>query len=158
MGIHNSRSELELTTNILLQTHAAICMFQHDQGRLPESLDELVPGYLGSPAVDPNSVPLRYRLEGKNMASRGFVLYGVGWDGRDDGGRFTTYNRFFGTLAGSKWSSESLRPNPISYDMDLGMFNREEMVDDPPVLDDIASPPVDEEPKREAVETKSEAG
>jgi len=147
LGIHNSRSELELTTNILLQTHAAIRLFQHDQGRLPESLDELVPGYLGSPAVDPNSVPLRYRIADKNVEGQDFVLYGVGWDGRDDGGRFTTYNRFFGTLAGSKWSSESLRPNQISYDMDLGMLNREERVEEPPVLDDVASQPVEEESK-----------
>ncbi|HEY2412499.1 MAG TPA: hypothetical protein VGI40_09670, partial [Pirellulaceae bacterium] len=119
--IHNSRSELELTTNVLLEAHTTVRLFQHDRGRLPESLDELVPAYLSSPPADPNLVPFRYRIVGKEIAgkefeSQNFVLYSVGWDGRDDGGKFTTYNRFFGTLPGTKWSSESPGSNQITYD------------------------------------------
>lgn len=54
-----------------------------DHGTLPASLDELVPAYLPAVAEDPFSgQPLRYR-----RLNHGYVLYSVGTDGLDDGGR-----------------------------------------------------------------------
>jgi hypothetical protein len=57
---------------------------EHD-GRLPASLDELVPKYLPAVRVDPlaaSGTRLRYRAGGDDP-----VVYSVGMDGRDDGGK-----------------------------------------------------------------------
>ena len=51
--------------------------------RLPEALDDLVPGFVECVPPDPyDGEPLRYRTE-----EDGFVLYSIGRNGRDDGGR-----------------------------------------------------------------------
>ena len=51
--------------------------------RWPANLGELVPQYLPEVPVDPfDGQPIRYRL-----LPRGYVIYSVGSDGRDDGGR-----------------------------------------------------------------------
>ncbi|MBI4660999.1 MAG: ABC transporter permease [Verrucomicrobia bacterium] len=54
-----------------------------NQNRLPETLQQLVPDYSSRVPIDPFDLkPLRYkRLE------RGYVIYSVGFDGKDDGGR-----------------------------------------------------------------------
>lgn len=53
------------------------------RGRLPDAVDQLVPGYLAAVPEDPfDGAPLRYR-----RTERGFVVYSVGEDGRDDGGQ-----------------------------------------------------------------------
>jgi hypothetical protein len=50
---------------------------------LPETLDRLVPDYLAAVPADPfDGAPLRYQ-----RLTRGFVVYSVGEDGKDDGGR-----------------------------------------------------------------------
>ena len=50
---------------------------------LPETLDQLVPGYLAQVPLDPfDGAPLRYK-----RSDRGCVVYSVGEDGRDDGGK-----------------------------------------------------------------------
>jgi hypothetical protein len=50
---------------------------------LPETLDQLVPDYLAEVPVDPfDGRPLRYR-----RTDQGFVVYSVGEDGKDDGGK-----------------------------------------------------------------------
>jgi hypothetical protein len=126
-AIHETHTELELTTNILLQTHAAIWLFKHDRGRFPEHLGELVPKYLTSLPVDPNSVPLCYRVEGEE-----FVLYSVGWDGKDDGGQFSTFGRYWGAWHASKSFRDARSWLTESYDFDLGTLNREEPVEEPP--------------------------
>ncbi len=52
-------------------------------GKLPDTLEDLVPTYLDTVPIDPfNGISLRYgKLE------RGFVVYSVGVDGKDDGGK-----------------------------------------------------------------------
>jgi hypothetical protein len=63
----------------------AIALKRHSlrHGRLPESLDALVPGFLSAVPVDyMDGKPIRYRLN----ESGGFTLYSVGEDGKDDGG------------------------------------------------------------------------
>ena len=52
-------------------------------GKLPDLLGELVPGYLDSLPRDPfDGAELRYKRLGK-----GYVVYSIGQDGSDDGGR-----------------------------------------------------------------------
>lgn len=61
----------------------AIERFRLRESRLPEKLDELVPGFLESVPSDPfNSGPLRYRTDETE-----YLVYSVGPNGVDDGGR-----------------------------------------------------------------------
>jgi hypothetical protein len=70
----------------LLLADLAIRLYQHDHASLPTSLQELVPHYLPQMPTDLHSQrPLIYRSSGE-----GFVLYSVGPDGQDNGGRFGT--------------------------------------------------------------------
>jgi hypothetical protein len=56
--------------------------FRLDHGRLPASLDELVPAYLPSSPVDPfDGKPLRLA-----KTDQGIVIYSVDENGTDDGG------------------------------------------------------------------------
>ena len=72
----------------LLYCDMAIRLFKNDRGRLPQELDELVPDFLRSVPRDPFSPrPLRY-----HPSQREFVLYSVGPDGHDDGGRASSTN------------------------------------------------------------------
>jgi hypothetical protein len=75
------------TFNILLQTDLAIRLFQHDQGKLPDGLESLVPDYLPAVPLDPlakTPQPLRYRVENGR-----FILYSVNSFGEDNGGEFS---------------------------------------------------------------------
>jgi hypothetical protein len=68
---------LALTAVALEQFRAA-----HDN-RYPAALSELTPNYLGAALMDPfDGQPLRYRKQGD-----GYVLYSVGSDLKDDGGK-----------------------------------------------------------------------
>jgi len=60
----------------------AVQRYRLAEGKLPESLGQLVPKYLDSVPTDPfDGRPLRYRL-----TDPGFVVYSVWWDGQDNGG------------------------------------------------------------------------
>ncbi|HEX5271372.1 MAG TPA: hypothetical protein VFW33_12825 [Gemmataceae bacterium] len=62
----------------------ALAAYRGDHGRYPAKLDELAPKYLAAVPDDLFSgKPLVYRPEGK-----GYLLYSVGVNGRDDGGRW----------------------------------------------------------------------
>jgi hypothetical protein len=65
------------------QTAIAIERYRLAKRKLPEHLNELVPQFLPAVPTDPfGGQPLRYhRLE------KGYVIYSVGSDGHDDGGR-----------------------------------------------------------------------
>jgi hypothetical protein len=68
--------------NRCLQCVLALRAFEMDEGRLPESLDVLVPKYLPVVPEDPFSgAALRWNSSAKR-------IYTVGEDGRDDGGDF----------------------------------------------------------------------
>jgi hypothetical protein len=56
----------------------------HDE-RLPAALDDLVPSYIARLPLDPyTGDPMRYRLR-----ERGYTVYSLGPNGRDDGGELT---------------------------------------------------------------------
>ena len=64
------------------QTACAVERFRLKHQRLPERLEDLVPEFLSSVPLDAVSgQPLKYRIRGK-----GYVVYGVGDDGEDNGG------------------------------------------------------------------------
>ncbi|MEX2026468.1 MAG: hypothetical protein WEH44_04190, partial [Pirellulaceae bacterium] len=106
----------------LLMTELAIRLFEEDDGRLPRSLDELVPGYLATVPIDPygNLAPgvhghvppavradvppraLIYRPTGER-----FLLYSIGEDCTDNGGGRMLRGQSFPTTE-VDWDVESL--------------------------------------------------
>jgi hypothetical protein len=86
----------------LLITDLAIRAYRAEQGRYPDKLTDLAPKYLKQIPSDlyTDELPI-YRLSGE-----GFMLYSVGRDGNDDGGKFGGVKIFPG--AGYDWSLESL--------------------------------------------------
>ena len=64
---------------------AALKLYKIEKGEYPESLDKLVPKYIKNLPGDnfASGKPTRYQKKGKD----GFILYGVGIDGKDDGGK-----------------------------------------------------------------------
>jgi len=64
------------------QVAVALRLYRHEHGRYPEALEELVPKYLPSLPVDPfDGKPLRYK-----RLAKGFKIWSVGMDMKDDGG------------------------------------------------------------------------
>ena len=77
----------------LMMTELAIRLYQHDHGNLPDNLDELSPQYLFTPPADPYSTgSLIYRRQGDK-----YLLYSIGPDGQDNGGRFGTLSEIIST-------------------------------------------------------------
>lgn len=75
-----------LTFRRMAATAVAIRLFQEDQGRRPESLEELVPKYLPAVPRDPmaeRDAPIRYLPNASPP-----ILYSVSENGVDDGGRY----------------------------------------------------------------------
>ncbi len=72
------------TQNALLMTALALRAYRLEHGAYPATLNALVPGYLCRVPDDPFALssPLHYKLKGAK-----YVLYSIGPDGRDDGGR-----------------------------------------------------------------------
>ncbi len=65
------------------QTALAVEHFRLTHGQLPENLNELVPQFLSTVPIDPfDGQPLRY-----HRLAKGYVVYSIGRDGHDDGGR-----------------------------------------------------------------------
>jgi len=79
--IHETQADTE---NALLLTLLALRAYRLDHGTYPAALSALTPGYLKAVPDDPFALsgPLRYKLAGAK-----FVLYSVGPDGKDDGGK-----------------------------------------------------------------------
>lgn len=82
--------EASIQANLHLVTTAlAIEQYRVSQGRLPTTLAELVPHYLAAVPSDPfDGAPLRYL-----RPATGYVLYSVGDDRQDDGGRERPKNK-----------------------------------------------------------------
>ena len=72
-------------------TSIAIERYQRATGAYPEQLTDLVPAYLEAVPTDPwSDQPLLYKPSSPaGGTGRGFVLYSVGLNGRDDGGQST---------------------------------------------------------------------
>jgi hypothetical protein len=67
----------------LVVSAIALKRYQRRHGRLPETLEALVPEFCATVPRDPvNGQPLRYR----RLPEGGFLLYSVGENGADDGG------------------------------------------------------------------------
>jgi hypothetical protein len=67
----------------LLIAELALRCYQSEQGRAPTNLEQLVPAYRQRVPTDPFSRrPMIYRPKGTN-----WLLYSVGEDGVDDGGK-----------------------------------------------------------------------
>jgi hypothetical protein len=65
------------------QTALAVERFRQANGKLPQQLDELVPQFLPAVPEDPfNGQPLHY-----HHLEKGYVVYSIGSDGEDNGGR-----------------------------------------------------------------------
>lgn len=65
----------------------ALTRFWKREKRLPESLEELKPAFLSEIPLDPfSNTTIGYRRQG-----RGFVVYSIGYDGVDDGGRTSLF-------------------------------------------------------------------
>lgn len=81
---------LRFAQRIGLETMLAIERFRAEHGRYPNSLSELIPDRLAELPVDPFSgATLRYKLidASTDPHRRGYLLYAVGVDGVDDGGK-----------------------------------------------------------------------
>ena len=72
------------TQNQLMLVSLALQAYKADHAAYPNSLSQLVPAYLKSVPDDPfaNAGPLRYHRTGST-----YILYSVGPDGKDDGGK-----------------------------------------------------------------------
>jgi hypothetical protein len=67
----------------LAATAMAVEQFREERGHLPAILTELTPQFIDHIPVDPfDGAPLRYKL-----LPKGYIIYSVDVDGRDDGGR-----------------------------------------------------------------------
>lgn len=88
----------------LLCADLAIRLYQQDHGRWPASLEDLVPKYAPQVPLDFYAdAPLNYHPSGE-----GFLLYSVGPDGQDHGGRFGTRRDTMG----------------VGFDLDLDTLSR----------------------------------
>jgi len=82
------------------RTGLACRLFKSRTGRYPESLEELVPGILKEIPIDPfTGKPLVYRREGE-----GFIVYSLGSNEKDDGGRSTYMISHMVTYKDDDWT------------------------------------------------------
>lgn len=79
------------TTLNSLSAACAVERYRLAHHQLPSSLDELVPAFLPSVPKDPmTGDPLHY----KTSPDGSFVIYGLGWNRKDEGGpKLSTYNK-----------------------------------------------------------------
>lgn len=79
------------TENVLLLTSFALQAYREEHGVYPLTLAELMPGYLTTIPLDPFSpaATLRYKLTPASQkgSPEKYLLYSIGPDGKDDGGR-----------------------------------------------------------------------
>ena len=89
----------------LLLAELAVAAYRKEHGVAPDTLDQLVSDYLANMPPDPwSGKPVILR-----KTADGVVVYSVGSDGKDDGGRFGGYTDVFTTPG---------------FDYDLGVADR----------------------------------
>ncbi len=89
----------------LLLAELAVAAYRKEHGEAPDTFDQLVPDYLATVPPDPwSGKPVILR-----KTADGVVVYSVGPDGKDDGGRFGGYR--------------NVLTNP-GFDYDLGVADR----------------------------------
>ncbi len=90
----HKRSEAEVR---LLRVDAALRLHRGDKGQYPTRLSEIVPKYLDSLPLDPfTGQPMIYRL-----TTNSYLLYSIGPDEIDDGGKPLTKSTDKGDLVSS---------------------------------------------------------
>jgi hypothetical protein len=88
----------------LAMTAVALEQFRAASGKYPATLNELTPNYLDAAPADPfDGQPLRYRLQGA-----GYLLYSIGQDLKDDGGKRMHGTEFLGDIVFSVTTPPSL--------------------------------------------------
>jgi hypothetical protein len=98
----------------------AACRFRNDNGRWPETLDELVGKYIDELPIDPfTGEPLLLRLTDNSL-----VIYTVGANGRDDNG--------YGNLLPEDMSAPGYDPNDPPDDSGFELVLPTETNDDAP--------------------------
>jgi len=101
----------------------AALRFQRKHGRLPETLDALVPDFLEAVPPDPfDGKPLRYRTR-----RDAFVVYAVGENAEDDGGRLEPDNLSMthsDTGFGVRWRQADPAPAAAPPPVRRGRFRR----------------------------------
>ena len=91
------RSTVEEATKRMVVTAIALKWYQLKNAKYPATLSDLTPEFLSSVPLDPvDGQPLRYRLK----ADGKFLLYSIGFNGKDDGGnpageKETAYDDYF---------------------------------------------------------------
>ena len=106
-GYERTHVGLIRTHTSVLQAQIACALERHriTYGHYPESLDSLVPQFLGDVPKDPiDQEPMRYR---KTEDGR-FLLYSVGWNAVDENGSPT--DEYFHHLKDWVWSHQNLSP------------------------------------------------
>ncbi len=80
--------------------------YRQERGRWPTTMEELTPGFLAAPLLDPfTGKPLILRRTGD-----GLIIYSVSSDGRDDGGTFLPNYRAAGSDVGVRlWDPDKRR-------------------------------------------------
>ena len=73
----------EATQQRAARTALAVERYRRTRGPLPQKLDDLVPEFMDAIPIDPfDGKPMRY-----NKLEMGYVVYCIGPDGDDDGGK-----------------------------------------------------------------------
>lgn len=86
------------------QIACALERYRNAHGSYPEVIDTLVPRFIGRlPRDIVNGEPLRYRLTGDG----GFLLYSVGWNEKDDGGKVVLANGGLTKMTEGDWVWQS---------------------------------------------------
>jgi hypothetical protein len=80
------------TRNALFLLEFALCTYYLQHGNYPQKLSELVPGYLQKIPNDPFAThsPLKYKCD-----KTAYILYSIGPDGKNDGGKEIKGGRIF---------------------------------------------------------------
>lgn len=99
----------------------ALKRYQLRHGKLPPSLDALVPEFLSAVPLDyMDGKPLRYRLNPDGT----FVLYSVGFDGQDHGGDDTIVKARYGSSGMPRWDARDAVWPQIEVPMRTGQTKR----------------------------------
>jgi hypothetical protein len=105
-AFHRDKAELRCAIAMV-----AVERYRQANNRWPDALTDLIPRYLANVSLDPfDGAPLRY-----HRLTDGIVVYSVGYDGKDNGGKFDKDPRKEGTDLGLRlWdvARRGQRPKP----------------------------------------------
>jgi hypothetical protein len=101
--VYASRQRCVCTAQLLVMD-LAIRAYKQDHGEYPENLQAITPGNLSQVPLDPfSNKPFQYRRD-----NSGFVLYSIGSDGVDNGGKFGNLQQVTYYPDGLDWDLDAL--------------------------------------------------